>query len=438
MSFRFSVGLATATMESNDNNQPVSPLPPGWSLHKSKKNGNPYFFNKSTRASVWNLADIPGQVGLRNWASEGEKRDAKRKRLKGTNEVETSSIEAEKNVRSELVEIEIHTLQKRECEKDLRIRTDVFANRDIQFACPESSIADQNNVIETELSKREENKFCETESQTEMSVDEKWKIKIPHSEYYEKKTKKEDEEEKEYSEYTLESFPTEDGKNESSHHFLGKVEKTKTEADTLEYFETTTESLIKPTVKEEQANRSFWTNMKKRKSRQTEANSTQEEDDISVLFESKGKGSTLSRTENREYFETKNDIEVVSDDEEVQEILEIPHKPDKKEIIRRGKTEFVMKYKSTTNAGEYEDNDTAMELRQMEMMGLPTVLQLGKGRMAMDHNSNVHLKREKTLYCTPCKLRLNSEDTMKSHLNGKKHMKKMLSLTTNAKVKPWK
>jgi len=399
---------------------------------------------------VWKLADIPGQGGLGKRASEGERRNAKR--LKGTNDVETSRIEAEKIMKSEPVEIGIHTPLERECEKDLRIRTDIFAEEDVQIACPESLIADQNNAIEIELlAKREEYVFCETESLAEKpSLDEKSKIKSPRSEYFEKQTKKEEEEEEEYSEYTLDSVPTEDGIRVSSYHLQGKVEKTETEADTFEFFESTMESSIKPSVKEEKANISLMTIMKNRKSRQKEANLTQEEDGISVLSESKGKGLTLSCNETGEYFESKDDVgvttnddvqeilevskddvEVISSDEEVQEIVEISHKPDKKEIIRRGKTEFVMKYKSTTDAGEYEDTKTAEDLRQMEMMGLPTVLQLGKGRMANYHNPNVHLKREKTLYCTTCKLRLNSEDTMKSHLNGKKHMKKMLSLNLN-------
>ena len=324
--------------------------------------------------------------------------------MKGTNEVESRGVEAKKMLRSELVEIEVDTLQKSECEKDLRIRTDIFENKDIQFACPESWISDQNNAIETEMAKREEYEYFETESQTVMSVDEKGKIKIPHSEYFEeKKTKKEEE----YSEYAPDSFSNE-------------VVKTETEADTFEYYENITESLIKTTVKEEQGNNSFLKNMKY--SGQKEANSTQEEGEISVLFESKGKGFTSSRK-----------------DFKLQKILEIPHKPDdKKEIIRRGKSDFVMKYKSITDAGEYEETETAKELRQMEILGLPTVLQLGKGRMANDHNPNVHLTREKTLFCEPCKLRLNSEDTMKSHLNGKKHMKKLLFLNTDAKVNPRK
>ena len=55
---------------------------------------------------------------------------------------------------------------------------------------------------------------------------------------------------------------------------------------------------------------------------------------------------------------------------------------------------------------EYEDTETAEDLRGMEMMGLPTVLQLGKVRMAYDNNPSVHLKREKALYFEPCKLRL--------------------------------
>ena len=44
--------------------------------------------------------------------------------------------------------------------------------------------------------------------------------------------------------------------------------------------------------------------------------------------EFKGKGSTLSCNETGEYFESRDDVGVTTNDEEVQEIVEISHKPD--------------------------------------------------------------------------------------------------------------
>jgi len=69
------------------------------------------------------------------------------------------------------------------------------------------------------------------------------------------------------------------------------------------------------------------------------------------------------------------------------------------------------------------------ELAKMESMGLPTGFQFGNmssdgGRSASKLQTK---KQKKTYYCNTCKIELNSEDTMISHMKGTKHMKKALA-----------
>jgi len=71
------------------------------------------------------------------------------------------------------------------------------------------------------------------------------------------------------------------------------------------------------------------------------------------------------------------------------------------------------------------------EFAKMEALGLPTGFQFGNmssdcGRSA----SNLKTKKQKkTYYCYVCKIELNSEDTLISHMKGTRHMKKALAQT---------
>ena len=82
-------------------------------------------------------------------------------------------------------------------------------------------------------------------------------------------------------------------------------------------------------------------------------------------------------------------------------------------------------YKSQIDGYEVHPDDMK-QMAQMEAMGLPTGFSFG----TMQYDAPPQLKTRKqkaTYYCNLCKLELNSEDTLKSHMQGQKHMKKQLS-----------
>ena len=78
-------------------------------------------------------------------------------------------------------------------------------------------------------------------------------------------------------------------------------------------------------------------------------------------------------------------------------------------------------YKSSIDGYMADPNDIAA----MEKLGLPTGFEFGN--IAQGGRSLKTKKDKKTFYCNTCKLELNSEDTMKSHMKGSKHMKKALA-----------
>jgi len=88
-----------------------------------------------------------------------------------------------------------------------------------------------------------------------------------------------------------------------------------------------------------------------------------------------------------------------------------------------------VKYPSMIDGYENDDNTMA----QMESMGLPTGFSLqGKAIYA---NEKQKKGDKKTFYCQICLIELNSLDTMKSHINGVKHMKKELAINAQREEK---
>ena len=78
---------------------------------------------------------------------------------------------------------------------------------------------------------------------------------------------------------------------------------------------------------------------------------------------------------------------------------------------------------------EISDSLTPEESQEMEALGLPINFEFGNqnhhdGSASKKLRTN---KQKKTFWCNICKIELNSEDTMNSHLNGFKHMKKALT-----------
>ena len=74
--------------------------------------------------------------------------------------------------------------------------------------------------------------------------------------------------------------------------------------------------------------------------------------------------------------------------------------------------------------GGYMDDVTA---REMAAYGLPTSFSMNRNSMAdsiTESSSNTRKGEKKTFYCELCLVELNSEDTMISHRNGMKHLKK--------------
>ena len=78
-------------------------------------------------------------------------------------------------------------------------------------------------------------------------------------------------------------------------------------------------------------------------------------------------------------------------------------------------------YKSSIDGYMADPNDIAA----MEKLGLPTGFEFGN--ITQGGRSLKTKKDKKTFYCNTCKLELNSEDTLKSHMQGSKHMKKVLA-----------
>ena len=76
--------------------------------------------------------------------------------------------------------------------------------------------------------------------------------------------------------------------------------------------------------------------------------------------------------------------------------------------------------------GGYMDDVAA---REMAAYGLPTSFSMSRNSLAADSmaessSSNTRKGEKKTFYCELCLVELNSEDTMISHKNGMKHLKK--------------
>ena len=75
--------------------------------------------------------------------------------------------------------------------------------------------------------------------------------------------------------------------------------------------------------------------------------------------------------------------------------------------------------------GGYMDDVAA---REMAAYGLPTSFSMNRNSPAAtsiaESSSNTRKGEKKTFYCELCLVELNSEDTMISHKNGMKHLKK--------------
>eukprot|EP00092_Neocalanus_flemingeri_P015992 GFUD01017310.1.p1 GENE.GFUD01017310.1~~GFUD01017310.1.p1 ORF type:complete len:667 (+),score=195.32 GFUD01017310.1:44-2002(+) len=72
------------------------------------------------------------------------------------------------------------------------------------------------------------------------------------------------------------------------------------------------------------------------------------------------------------------------------------------------------------------------ELAMMDALGLPTGFSFGNIEPAESRQTSRGAK--KTFYCNTCKIELNSEDTMTSHLKGVKHMKKQLAFEERSRM----
>ena len=91
-------------------------------------------------------------------------------------------------------------------------------------------------------------------------------------------------------------------------------------------------------------------------------------------------------------------------------------------------------YKSQIDGYEIGQEDMKM-MADMERMGLPTGFSFGNLQYEAPAPSHLRTKKQKkTFWCQTCKLELNSEDTLISHMKGQKHMKKQLAQTSDPSI----
>ena len=73
-------------------------------------------------------------------------------------------------------------------------------------------------------------------------------------------------------------------------------------------------------------------------------------------------------------------------------------------------------------------------MAQMESLGLPTGFSFSHATTVRE--AGLTKKGDKkSYYCQTCLIDLNSEDTMKSHLTGKKHMMKQIQVNQKIEEK---
>jgi len=101
----------------------------------------------------------------------------------------------------------------------------------------------------------------------------------------------------------------------------------------------------------------------------------------------------------------------------------LPKLEDQKPMIGPTSSEGKIKVHYKAAIDGYLTNSE--DMMAMADLGLPTGFVFG----SLNRDSRLQQKKQKaTFYCDLCKLELNSEDTMKAHMVGSKHMKKHLAV----------
>ena len=97
---------------------------------------------------------------------------------------------------------------------------------------------------------------------------------------------------------------------------------------------------------------------------------------------------------------------------------ELPHLGDEKPMIGPSDPAGIvpLRFKTMIDGCDIKLN----ELRTMEPLGLPTGFQYGSKKQVASQHSR---RFKKSFYCLVCNVELNSEESMKSHMNGGKHLK---------------
>ena len=97
---------------------------------------------------------------------------------------------------------------------------------------------------------------------------------------------------------------------------------------------------------------------------------------------------------------------------------ELPHLGDEKPMIGPSDPAGIvpLRFKTMIDGCDIKLN----ELRTMEPLGLPTGFQYGSKKQVASQHSR---RSKKSFYCLVCNVELNSEESMKSHMNGGKHLK---------------
>ena len=100
---------------------------------------------------------------------------------------------------------------------------------------------------------------------------------------------------------------------------------------------------------------------------------------------------------------------------------ELPHLGDEKPMIGPSDPAGIvpLRFKTMIDGCDIKLN----ELRTMEALGLPTGFQYGsKNKLLLNIPGGLRSKKS-SFYCLVCNVELNSEESMKSHMNGGKHLK---------------
>ena len=116
--------------------------------------------------------------------------------------------------------------------------------------------------------------------------------------------------------------------------------------------------------------------------------------------------------------------------------LNLPKLNDEKPMIgpKAADGNIKVQYKSQIDGYDIAPDDMKM-MADMERMGLPTGFSFGNLQYEAPAPANLRTKKQKkTFYCQTCKLELNSEDTLISHMKGQKHMKRQLDQTRDPSV----